>query len=190
MLGTDIDAPGGGRYPGSRRAANVRSKWPRGGHSNMTDMTGDERCVDAWLEARGARSADNTRMTELLFAGLHAIWERARPSLGDVTLAAIVQRAIHTAERRHEELAQLGLRVAEGGAIGVTNPLAPRVDLVDAVRHVLVELIHVLGGLTAAALTPALHAALAAAADESTALGLLHSAPGRRDGRDDERGTP
>jgi len=157
----------------------------------MTDhMRLHEQCVEAWLEARGARSADNTRMTELLLAGLHAIWERARPSLGDVTLAAIVQRAIHTAERRHEELAQLGLRATDGGTIGVTNPLAPRVDLNGAVTYVLVEILQVLGGLTAGALTPALHAALASAADESTALGLLRSSPDRRDGRDDERGTP
>ena len=155
----------------------------------MTDHTKlHEQCVNAWLEARDARNADNERMTELLLAGLHAIWERARPSLGDVTLAAIVQRAIHTAEHRHEALAQLGLRVTDGRTIGVTSPLEPRVDLSDAVTYVLVEVLRVLGGLTAGALTPALHAAIASAADESTALGLLRSSPDRRDGRDDERG--
>jgi hypothetical protein len=146
-------------------------------------------CVQAWLEARGAHEADNTRRTDLLLAGLHAICERARPSLGDVTLAAIVQRAIHTAERRHADLAQLGLRVTDAGTIGITNPLAPRIDLEPAVTDVLVEILHVLGGLTAGALTPVLHAALAGAADESPALVLLRSSADRRDGRDDERGT-
>ena len=156
----------------------------------MTDHTTvHEQCVNAWLEARGARLADNTRITELLLAGLKAIWQRARPSLGEVTLAAIVQRAIHTAERHHEELAELGLRVTESGSIGIANTLAPRVDLRDAVARVLVEVLRVLGGLTAGALTPALHAALASAADESPALVLLRSPPDRRDGRDDERGT-
>jgi len=156
----------------------------------MTDHTGvHEQCVSAWLEARGARNADNTRITELLLAGLQAIWERARPSLGDVTLAAIVQRAIHSAERRHDELAQLGLRVTDGGSIGVTSAAAPRVDLDDAVADVLVEVLRVLGGLTAGALTPALHAALASAAAESSAFVLLRPSPDHRDGRDDERGT-
>ena len=156
----------------------------------MTDHTiVHEQCVNAWLEARGARQADTTRMTELLLAGLQAIWQRARPSLGEVTLAAIVQRAIHTAERRHAELAQLGLRVTESGSIGVTNALAPRVDLTDAVADLFVEVLRVLGGLTAGALTPALHAALASAADESPALVLLRPSPDHRDGRDDERGT-
>jgi hypothetical protein len=160
----------------------------------MTDhMKLHEQCVGAWLVTRGARAGDHTRMTALLVAGLHAIWQRARPSLGDVTLAAMVQRAVHTAERRHPELAELGLRVTDAGTIRLTNSSAPRVDLEAAIACVLVEVLHVLGGLTAGALTPALHAALAAAADESPALVLLRSSPERRDGRDgrdDERGTP
>ncbi|MEA2749851.1 MAG: hypothetical protein QOI41_3994 [Myxococcales bacterium] len=157
----------------------------------MTDHTGlHERCVDAWLASRDARKGNNARMTELLLAGLRSIWQRARPSLGDVTLAAIVQRAIHTSERRHDELAQIGLRVTDGGVIELTNPSAPRVDLDAAVRCVLVEVLHVLGELTAGALTPALHAALAAAAEESPAFVLLRSSSNRSDGRDDERGTP
>jgi hypothetical protein len=157
----------------------------------MTDHTRllHERCVDAWLTARDARNTDNTALTALLLGGLRAISQRARPSLGDVTLAAIIQRAIHTSERRHTELAQIGLRVADAGTIELTNPSAPRVDLGPAVTCVLVEVLHVLGELTAGALTPALHAALASAAEESPALVLLRSSPNRRDGRDDERGT-
>ena len=156
------------------------------------DTTLHERCVSAWLEARGARQADTTQLLELLLAGLHAIWQRARPSLGDVTLAAIIQRAIHTAERRHRALEQIGLRVTDSGTIGVTSSPAPRVDLAPAVSFVLTEILRVLGGLTADALTPALHAALASAADgadESPAFALLGSPMNRRDGRDDERGT-
>jgi hypothetical protein len=107
-----------------------------------------------------------------------------------VTLTAIVQRAIHSSERRHAELAQLGLHVTNAGTIELTNPSAPRVDLRAAVACVLVEVLHVLGELTAGALTPALHAALSSAAEESPALVLLRSSPNRRDGREDERGTP
>lgn len=185
---TDIDVPVGGRYRFTTHCENGFRGKGRGAFE-MTDMTLHERCVTAWLESRGARQADATRMTELLLAGLQAILERARPSLGDVTVAAIVQRAVHTAERRHRELAQLGLRVTDGATIGITSSLAPRVELRAAVAFVLTEVLQVLGGLTADALTPALHAALAAAADESPAFTLLRSSPGRRDGRDDERGT-
>jgi len=158
----------------------------------MTDHTRllHEQCVDAWLTSRDASNADKTALTALLLAGLRGIWQRARPSLGDVTLTAIVQRAIHTSERRHIELVQIGLHVTDAGTIELTNPSAPRVDLRAAVACVLVEVLHVLGELTASALTPALHAALAAAAEESPALVLLRSSPNRRDGRDDERRTP
>jgi hypothetical protein len=159
----------------------------------MDHMKLHDQCVEAWLLTRHARAGDNARMTALLVAGLQAICERARPSLGDVTLTAIVQRAVHTAERRHVELGELGLRVVDGGAFVLTNTSAPRVDLASAVSCVLVEVLHVLGGLTAGALTPALHAALAGAADESPALVLLRSSPDHRDGRDgrdEERGTP
>ena len=157
----------------------------------MTDHTRalHEQCVDAWLTARDARNTDNTALTALLLAGLRAIWQRARPSLGDVTLTAIVQRAIHTSQRRHTELAQIGLRVGDAGTIELTNPSAPRVVLCPAVTCVLAEVLHVLGELTAGALTLPLHAALASAAEESPALVLLRSSPNPRDGRDDERGT-
>ncbi len=155
----------------------------------IDDRTVHERCVSAWLEARGARQADTTRTTELLLAGVNAISHRARPSLGDITLAAMIQRAIHTAERRHRELEQLGLRVTDTGTITVASSLAPRADLAPAMSFLFIEILHVLGGLTAGALTPALHAALASAADETPALALLRSSASRRDGRDGERGT-
>lgn len=127
----------------------------------MSDIQLHEKCVDAWLRSRGRRDSDNTGAVKLLLVGLRALWDRAQPSLGEVTLAAIFQRAIHTAERRHEELAQLGLRVNERGAIDITSPTVPRVDLGDAVACVLVEILRVLDSLTAGALTPGLHATLA-----------------------------
>jgi hypothetical protein len=124
-----------------------------------------ERCVDAWMRSR-VGSADNDYAVELLLIGLRALWERAEPSLGEVTLTAIVQRAIHTAERRHDELRQLGLHVSERGAIEVTDPLPPRAELGGAVSCVLVEVLRALGSLTAGALTPALHASLAMASGD------------------------
>jgi hypothetical protein len=156
----------------------------------MSDNSLHQQCVSSWLEARGARDADNTRITKLLLIGLRAIWDRARPSLGEVTLAAIVQRAIHTAEQRHPELAQLGLRVSERGVIDVATPSAPRVDLHDAVTAALVELMSTISRLTADALSAALRAALSSTTiEEPRALVLLRSSTDPHDGRA-ERGTP
>jgi hypothetical protein len=156
----------------------------------MSDTSLHEQCVGTWLDARGGRDADNARMTKLLLVGLRAFWDRARPSLGEVTLAAIVQRAIHGAERRHPELAQLGLRVSERGVIEIATPSAPRANLRNGVVGALVEVLSVIASLTANALTPALHAALSSTTiDEPRALVLLRSSTTSRVGRD-ERGTP
>ena len=153
----------------------------------MTETGRHERCVDAWLAARLARgNEDEGELTTLLRGGIRALWDRARPSLGEVTLAAIFQRAIRTAERRHRELEQLGLRVNDRGAIELTRTSAPRVALHDAVACVLVEVLRALSRLTADGLTQALHAALTAAAgEEPRALVLLRPPSNvRRDGRD------
>lgn len=157
----------------------------------MTESGRHERCVDAWLAARFARGADEEgEQATLLLGGLRALWDRARPSLGEVTLATIFRRAIHTAERRHRELEQLGLRVSDRGAIELTSASAPRVDLHDAVACVIVEVLRTVSRVTADALTQPLHAALASAmGDDPRALVLLRPPGARSDGRD-ERGAP
>jgi hypothetical protein len=157
----------------------------------MTETGRHERCVNAWLAARFVHDDHpEDQPTALLLVGLRALWERARPSLGEVTLAAIFQRAIHTAERRHHELEQLGLRVTDRGTIEVTSNSAPRVDLRDAVASVLVEVLRAVSHATADGLTAPLHAALTSATgEEHRALVLLRPPSARPDGRD-ERGTP
>ena len=112
------------------------------------------------MATRLGPDADNGRVVKLLQLGLRALWDRAEPSLGGITLAAIVQRAIHTAERSHEELVPLGLHVTERGAVEIASPSVPRVDLTQGVASVLSEVLRALGSLTANALTPGLHAAL------------------------------
>lgn len=159
----------------------------------MMEMGRHERCVDAWLAARGTREAEDNGIQTLLLAGLRALWDRARPSLGEVTLAAIFQRAIRTAERRHPELEQLGLRVNDRGSIELTTTSAgPErgADLHRAIASVLVEVLRAISHLTADGLTQALHAALSSATgEEPRALVLLRSPSARCDGRD-ERGAP
>jgi hypothetical protein len=99
----------------------------------------------------------------LLFAGLRALWDRARPAIGEVTLGALFRRSIETATRRYPELAPLGLRVTDSGSLAMSNQSAPRVDLTAGMTFLLVEVLRVLARLSAGALTAALHAALSSA---------------------------
>lgn len=142
---------------------------------DQTHHATHERCVEAWLAAESARAAmapvgasgnaaatagGTDRTGTLLLVGLRAMWDRARPSLGDVTLGAIFRRAIETARRRYPALCALELHVTDHGSVEMSNQSAPRVDLTAGVSFLLVELLRVIARLSADALTPALHAAL------------------------------
>ena len=127
--------------------------------------------VEAWLAHAGG-GASSPALVALLQGALDALWRRAQQTLGDVTVRAIVSRALVTASSRHP--LQRALMVdAEGvscaalahvvgaarpapAAIGPADPAAVRA----AVHDVLVEVLTVLGDLTANILTGALHDAL------------------------------
>lgn len=91
-----------------------------------------------------------------------AIWQRALLALGVVTLTAIADRVFYNAAEKFPVLSPL---IAEADkprwqelrqrAAGV-----PREELEAAIVFLLVELLTVVGNLTAEILTPALHAAL------------------------------
>jgi hypothetical protein len=120
-------------------------------------------CVDAWR----ARVDDELSRTALLLAyerGFGAVWERARLTLGDVTLMAIGDRVLHDGIQQYPLLSALRLEPT-----GIScEDLAHEVEAIDAneldaaFTFLLVELLTVLGRLTAEVLTPALHAALEA----------------------------
>ena len=128
----------------------------------MSDRTPHERCVDAWL-ASHVDPRDKTGQTaELLGVGLRVIWDRARPCLGEVTLTAIFERVLETARRRYPDLSRLELRINDRPSLVMDSPYALALELTDAVWFVLVEVLVVVGHLTAGTLTPGLHAALSA----------------------------
>jgi len=123
--------------------------------------------VDAWLDQVKSLSAD--RQLDALEAAFAAIWQRAHRTLGDVTLAAIVDRVLYLAREKFPVLSSIevgdaGMRV---GALREAE-IASRADLVDGMRFVLVELLTVLGNLTGEILSPALHAELAKVGSEKT----------------------
>jgi hypothetical protein len=111
---------------------------------------------------RVTKGLPSDQLAQAFEQAFSALWRRAHQTLGDVTLAAIVDRVLYTGAERFPVLGELkvegtGLRWAElrQKAHGV-----PRAELADAIRFVLVEFLTVLGNLTADILTPALHAEL------------------------------
>lgn len=120
---------------------------------------GHQRCVDSWLEER-ARGLTSDQYIGLVDVGVGALWERARRTLGDVTLRAIVDRALHSAASEHPILAAVRLDTAGIRAGRLDSRARSVAEIEGAVRCLLVELLTALGHLTADILTPALHEAL------------------------------
>ena len=123
-------------------------------------------CVDAWLE-RSATGLAPEALLRLFEAALDAVWLRTRTTLGEVTLTAIAERVLHNASESFSLL--WSIKVEPTGGIQCRD-LSERIGSIDlselreAMRFVLVELLTVLGNLTADILTPALHAEISGVA--------------------------
>src|SRR5947208_10961798 len=62
--------------------------------------------VDAWME-RAAKEAPPERLFDAFERAFGAMWRRARVTLGDVTLTAILDRVLYTAAERFPLLSPL-----------------------------------------------------------------------------------
>jgi hypothetical protein len=91
-----------------------------------------------------------------------ALWHRTHVVLGDITVAAIVDRVLYNATEKYSVLGSVKLDASginfeefrqKAGSI-------PDRELKPAIEFVLVELLTVVGNLTAEILTPALHSEL------------------------------
>lgn len=99
--------------------------------------------------------------------GFDRVWRRAASTLGEISLVAVTRRVLHHTAKRYPPLASLevshsGLEsrpLDELRARGETGELGPEA-LEEMLGAVLVELLTVVGRLTAEILTPALHEAL------------------------------
>jgi hypothetical protein len=119
-------------------------------------------CVAVFMRS-ALRDATPTQVVALLDRALCALWQRAQVTLGDVTVAAIVDRVLYTAAARYPALD--ALKVEPGGVrVDELSTRCERLEageLAQAAQFVLVEFLTVLGHLTAEILTPALHSELA-----------------------------
>ena len=126
--------------------------------------------VAAWLD-RAARRGSPAHLARRFEAALGAIWSRTETILGEVTLTAVADRVLHNSIERFPQLAVLKIEPPQGFVCaGLCAEAAglPARELEEGVRFVLVELLTVLGNLTAEILTPQLHAVLDDALAEDT----------------------
>ena len=128
----------------------------------MTVAESDHRAaVKAWM-ASVRREPPTAALVDAFEKAFGALWERSHVVLGEVTLLAIIDRILFTASDEYPLIASLDVD-ARGLHCDrlVTRPGLRDDDLAAAFEAVLLELLSVLGNLTAQILTPALHAALA-----------------------------
>jgi hypothetical protein len=152
----------------------------------MADDYDHRACVNAWMD-RVTKDLPPERLLNAFEHGFAALWRRAHQTLGDVTLTAIVDRVLFTAAEQYPFVASLkieatGLRSHE---LDERAGSLQRDEVVEGVRFVLVEVLTVLGNLTAEILTPALHEELSKATETIPDENVSASRANRRTNRED-----
>ncbi len=115
--------------------------------------------VDAWLE-RVSHEPSLEATVRAFEVALSAMWTRTNLTLGEVTLTAIAERVVHNAARRFPFFSSLTVDATRGIQCGALRErLGPQhaAQLIDGMRFILIELLTVIGNLTADILTPGLH---------------------------------
>jgi len=126
----------------------------------MADDSVHIKYVNDWMKR--AATASHDQLAGLFEKAMSALWHRTDSALGDITVAAIVDRVLYNAAEKYSILSSLKL-----GPTGVdfaefhqkAGSINDR-ELKEAIQFVLVELLTVVGNLTAEILTPALHSEL------------------------------
>jgi hypothetical protein len=128
--------------------------------------------VEAWFKRATTDAGDlpAARLVELFDDAMGALWRRAIATLGEVTLAAIVDRVLYTASETYPEVSALGVSEAGVSFEALRREGAPLPDdLRRVICSVLTQFLTVIGNLTDEIMTPALHAELARVALEDSA---------------------
>jgi hypothetical protein len=124
---------------------------------------GHSAAVDAWIK-QAIDGADQAELVDLFRAAIETLWGRAVTTLGSVTLIAIAERVLGTVAGRYSFLSAVNPRPA--GDVRWKQQLrerltqVPRPELIEGLRFAFIELLTVIGRLTAEILSPDLHAAL------------------------------
>lgn len=128
----------------------------------MPEPSTHERVVDEWLAGfPPGMSADET--IDAFRLACHAIWRRAERRVGEITLVAIGDRVLHDARNHYPDRPACLEVAAEGFKLDALRDPKHGYDALvcrDVLRFVLIDLLRILGRLTAEVLTSALHAEL------------------------------
>ena len=117
--------------------------------------------VTAWM-AQAVKGLSSEQSLQLFELAMTALWNRALLTLGDVTLAAILDRVLYNASERFTpfellRIDAIGLNFRE---LRAKTSVLDQHELEEAIRFVIVEFLVVIGNLTAEILTPILHSEL------------------------------
>ena len=127
----------------------------------MPDARSHTNRVNLWMKHE-AKGLTPEQLVQLFEQAMGALWRRAHLTLGEVTLAAIVDRVLHNAAEQFPLLESLEV---EASGVNCRSLRAAansdtKGELTEGIRFVLVEFFVVIGNLTAGVLTPALHSEL------------------------------
>lgn len=118
--------------------------------------------VDLWLKSL-PQSLDAPAYIDAFQSALTAMHAKVNKTLGEITLRAIIDRVVHVCSEEYPFLSLIRI-LPDGGARcdelrRQVSALLPD-ELQQGTRHVLIELLTVIGTLTAELLTVELHDAL------------------------------
>lgn len=123
--------------------------------------------VDDWLGEALTRSSiqgSSAEIVALFGAAFDVVWARVLTTLGEVTLTAIAERVLYTAAVHHAFLATVTMQPGSGASwkqlLEERLAVVPSSELIEGLRFTLIELLTVIGRLTAEILSHELHAAL------------------------------
>lgn len=116
-------------------------------------------CVDAWL-LRLAPVEGPAALIDLVDGLVTALWVKTATTLGVVTLTAIAERVLHNTAEKFPLFSSVTVDPTRGIRLRELHELVGdghRGEVLAATRFLLIELLTVLGNLTAGILTRELH---------------------------------
>lgn len=140
-------------------------------HHRRGEMAADEMShaafVRAWMNA-GASDVEPEVRLALFERALASLWQRAVRTLGAVTLGAIADRVLYDVSAEFPLVSAIAVD-ATGFRVESLRERGELEGLDGAMERTLIDLLTVIGNLTADILTPGLHAALSSVSLDATA---------------------
>jgi hypothetical protein len=158
----------------------------------MVDRRDHAARVDWWID-RSARAAAPERVLSVVEAKLQALWARVAPTLGEITLAAVLDRVLHNATEQfpllHLVTTDTNVGVDLSAMTEVTTPLQAA-EVLRAFRVVFIEFLTVVGNLTAELFSDELHEELASRDSSSPQPNRAGEPTIEREAQEPRRRTP